>query len=145
MAPTVLYIVSRDRPALYEHLKRQFAGTGTQVILDRRQGERRRDGRAFGLDRRRGDRRARDVTTELAGVGWAVVDLRKPSRRRTARPSLNIGDRVVLWRYNPLLPQRLVGRDGVVLEVGRVRAVVQFDQESKRRHVDVSDLKRTPR
>jgi hypothetical protein len=99
MAPTVLYIVSRDRPALYEHLKRQFAGTGTQVILD----------------------------------------------RRTARPSLNIGDRVVLWRYNPLLPQRLVGRDGVVLEVGRVRAVVQFDQESKRRHVDVSDLKRTPR
>jgi hypothetical protein len=145
MAPTLLYIVSRDRPALYEHLKRQFAGTGAQVILDRRQGERRRDTRAFGLERRRGDRRTRDVGAELAGVGWAVVDLRKPARRRAARSALTVGDRVVLWRYNPLLPQRLVGRDGIVVEVGRVRALVQFDGEPKQRHVDIGDLRRAAR
>ncbi len=61
--PDTLIILSRDQAAFYEFLKpRQEARGGTLVILDRRQGERRRDGQrcppAPESERRRGERRA---------------------------------------------------------------------------------------
>lgn len=56
--PQWLFIVRRDQEALYAHLRQAFAGSRVvQVILDRRQGDRRRQAQPVGEDRRRGDRR----------------------------------------------------------------------------------------
>ena len=56
--PRWLFIVRRDMEALYEHLRRAFAGSPVvEVILDRRHGERRRRGVPVTEDQRRGDRR----------------------------------------------------------------------------------------
>ncbi len=56
--PQWLFIVRRDQEALYSHLREAFAGSSVvRVILDRRQGDRRRQSTPVGEDRRRGDRR----------------------------------------------------------------------------------------
>jgi len=77
MAPH-LFIVSRHQPDLYSYLSREFAEEGdVQVLLDRRQGERRQ----LGERRRvaRGDRRATDrrLQAEVGGqirqLGYAFV------------------------------------------------------------------------
>ncbi len=53
-----LFIVRRDRAALYSHLCQAFAGSlVVEVIRDRRHGERRRNGVPVAVDQRRGDRR----------------------------------------------------------------------------------------
>ncbi len=66
-ADTVI-ILARDQASLYEFLKpRQEAGGGTVVILDRRAGERRRDG---------------DGTRPAAGDNGPQPDRRKRDRRR---------------------------------------------------------------
>lgn len=53
-----LFIVRRDQDALYSHLREAFAGSPVvQVILDRRQADRRRKVVPVGEERRRGDRR----------------------------------------------------------------------------------------
>jgi hypothetical protein len=68
-----LLIVSRDRPELYEQLKRDFAeDQEVEVILDRRLEERRKLGGAQNPERRRSDRRS-----EMDG--WEVR-LSKPYR-----------------------------------------------------------------
>ena len=73
-APAVsLVIVARDGPARYESLHQRFAGPTTEVIVDRRIGERRRSSAETSGGRRRGDRRQRDISGELHGRGWAVV------------------------------------------------------------------------
>ncbi len=66
-ADTVI-ILSRDQASLYEFLKpRQESGGRTIVILDRREGERRKDGHgAATADRRQGDRRAPTPEAALA-------------------------------------------------------------------------------
>lgn len=69
-----LFIVARDRVKLYEYVKRAFAGNDTvEVILDRREGERRREREGRAPDRRRGERRRVDVSTQLRALGWAIV------------------------------------------------------------------------
>jgi hypothetical protein len=56
--PQWLFIVRRDQEALYSHLRQAFAGSpAVQVILDRRQADRRQRALPVGEDRRRGDRR----------------------------------------------------------------------------------------
>ncbi len=69
------FIVSRDRPDLYQHLVQEFAGNeNVKVLLDRRQGERRQSGDANLPDRRRVDRRSRpDVEVEIRSIGYAIV------------------------------------------------------------------------
>lgn len=53
-----LFIVARDQPDLWHHLRRDFCeDEGIQVILDRRRDERRRSVRAYDPERRRADRR----------------------------------------------------------------------------------------
>ncbi len=66
-ADTVI-ILARDQASLYDFLKpRQEAGGRTIVILDRREGERRRDGHGPGApDRRHSDRRAPTPEAALA-------------------------------------------------------------------------------
>lgn len=70
-----LFIVARDHPELCAHLEREFVSEeGVEVVLDRRQGERRR--RAIGTteERRRGDRRAHPpIQHELNTLNFALV------------------------------------------------------------------------
>ncbi len=69
-----LFIAARDRSEVYGSLKRNFTGVeGVEVILDRRQGERRRGGEVLGVERRRGDRRTHKIDADLNSLGFAVV------------------------------------------------------------------------
>lgn len=77
---TLLCIVSRELPALYEHLKQEFSGEGEiQVIFDRRRGDRRSEKVAVSAERRRHDRRSQDLGANFQGLGWAFI----PECRRT--------------------------------------------------------------
>jgi hypothetical protein len=73
-----ILVIARDRQKLYDYAKRAFFGNATvEVVLDRRTGERRRNGERAGTpDRRRGDRRLMlEVENHLRAMGWAVVRL----------------------------------------------------------------------
>jgi hypothetical protein len=50
-----------------------FAGPTTDVIIDRRMGERRRSAPDAAGGRRRNSRRQRDISTDLRTRGWALV------------------------------------------------------------------------
>jgi len=68
-----LVIVARGGPARYESLHSMFAGPTTDVIIDRRMGERRRSAPDAAGGRRRNSRRQRDISTDLRTRGWALV------------------------------------------------------------------------
>jgi len=73
-----ILVVARDRQKLYEYAKRAFSGNATvEVILDRRNGERRRSRDRSGTpERRQGDRRLLlEIDNHLRALGWAVVRL----------------------------------------------------------------------
>ena len=75
-----LYIVSRDKTALYEKLKHDFAeDREVEVVLDRRSAQRRQQVSEHKPERRRADRR-------LPLDGW-TVELSKPYR--SGRPRLH--------------------------------------------------------
>jgi hypothetical protein len=60
-----LFIVSRQHQALYDHLLERFADDpSAEVVLDRRQRERRERKIPSTLDRRRADRRQRPEVDE---------------------------------------------------------------------------------
>jgi hypothetical protein len=72
-----LFIVARQLPGVYEHLRQQFnREPNVEVIFDRRKGDRREadaDGYA-GADRRQGDRRRNATADEqLRVMGYAFV------------------------------------------------------------------------
>jgi PAS domain S-box-containing protein len=67
-----LVIVAREDRSRYESLRRMFAGEATEVIVDRRLGERRRSDPTEG-GRRRGPRRQQDISADLQTRGWALV------------------------------------------------------------------------
>jgi hypothetical protein len=69
----VLFIVSRSDTRTYSYLKRAMASGDIDVVLDRRNGDRRRARQATVPERRGGDRRQRDVTADLQMYGWALV------------------------------------------------------------------------
>jgi hypothetical protein len=134
----VLYVVARDRPSLYERLNRRLADEGIQVVLDRRRAERRRALLGVDVEHRSAERRINMIQADLQRRGWAIVRLGEAPG--CCAGGLGPGDRVVLRRYNPILPHYLVGRSGRVLDLRRVRATVHFDGEAKPRCVDVTDL-----
>ena len=70
-----LFIISRDHPKLYERAFKAFGGTrDTQVIYDRRRGQRRRGEPASATERRCGDRRQQtDVDFDIKAYGSAMV------------------------------------------------------------------------
>ena len=71
---SLLMIVSRERPALYERLCQEFHGDdGVAVVLDRRFGERRRSAHGVSAEQRRADRRQADIQVQLKRLGWATV------------------------------------------------------------------------
>lgn len=71
----LLYIVSTERPDLYEHLRRSFAdmADNVRIVVDRRFGERRTRQASSAEERRHSDRRQQDISRALDGLGWAVV------------------------------------------------------------------------
>ncbi len=74
MALGHLFVVARYDVQLCDYLKQEFANEPVTVILDRREGERRRGGQAPGADRRRADRRSRpDVEESLRTLGFAII------------------------------------------------------------------------
>jgi len=83
-----LLVVARDHPHIYEYLKRMFAGNETlEVVLDRRNGDRRRPGAAHQPDRRRAsDRRRQEIDSQLRALGWAIVMLDVARDHERARP-----------------------------------------------------------
>jgi hypothetical protein len=80
-----LLIVARHRRELYEEIKRAFAGhDSVQVVLDRREGERRQGKGSAAVDRRRRNRRTRSgIDEQLRTIGWSLVllDLTKSRQR----------------------------------------------------------------
>lgn len=59
-----IVIVARDQPDLWEYLLQEFAGDeNVQVLLDRRQGERRQQLQGCG-GKRRGTNRRRQLSTD---------------------------------------------------------------------------------
>lgn len=84
----VLFIVSRAEPRLHRYVASAFAGVGeVEIVLDRRQGERRQSQDPALPDRRLGDRRLYDVTRSLQQLGWAVVKAESLSVRDRIRAS----------------------------------------------------------
>lgn len=70
----ITYIVARDQPRLYTKFVEAYGGNGSaEVVLDRRQGQRRRRIEVWPDDRRRADRRGHDVSPSLKTIGWAMV------------------------------------------------------------------------
>ena len=72
---SVLMIVARDRPDLYDRLRQEFNGDrAVVVVLDRRFGERRRDiVEAATSEQRQRERRRRDVDDGLQRLGWTTA------------------------------------------------------------------------
>jgi hypothetical protein len=71
----VVLIVAVDRPALFETMRVVNSAGWTNVVLDRRRGERRRRTQGVAKDRRQAERRTYDVDRELKSVGMAAVVL----------------------------------------------------------------------
>jgi hypothetical protein len=69
----LVFIVSRNESKRYPYLKHECADESSDVVLDRRAGERRRSQRPLPTERRHIQRRRRDVTRELQSSGWAVA------------------------------------------------------------------------
>lgn len=91
-------VVSRRDPALYDHLARALAGTaGIEVVLDRRQGERRKGG-AQPDDHRRGDRRIHPAPrfpalgSEVVRAGVERVNGERPTYRTLLWPTVRLAD-----------------------------------------------------
>ncbi len=69
-----LFIVARSKPALYDDLKRELGGRPVTIILDRREGERRRRVQPEAPERRVHDRRRQVAFDEAVEArGFAVV------------------------------------------------------------------------
>ncbi len=69
-----LFVVSRDDTKTYRYLKHAMESEDViDVVLDRRNGDRRHVGRPRLPDRRHECRRQRDVTSDLNVHGWALV------------------------------------------------------------------------
>ncbi|HEU5192671.1 MAG TPA: hypothetical protein VFX14_23570 [Methylomirabilota bacterium] len=74
--PRYLFIVTREEPELWAHLKREFVNEeGVVVMLDRRRTDRRRSGATWGgTERRRLDRRVHpSIRHELNTLNFALV------------------------------------------------------------------------
>jgi hypothetical protein len=70
----LIFVVARSRLARYEELRQQFVDwRDVRVVLDRREGERRKPHDVpAGVERRRADRRHQQP--DLRKLGWSVVD-----------------------------------------------------------------------
>ena len=79
----MLFIVSRTKPGTYAYMK-LVSESEDVVLVDRRNGDRRRIHQWVPTERRHGERRRRDVTTDLQKSGWAQVPRHKPRPAQAA-------------------------------------------------------------
>ena len=72
----LIFVVARSRLDRYEELRQQLEDwPDVRVILDRREGERRKpNGTSAGVERRRRERRHRLDSDSYLKLGWSVVD-----------------------------------------------------------------------
>src|SRR5262245_57016039 len=77
----MLLIVSRTKPGTYAYMK-LVSESEDSVLVDRRNGDRRRSHERVMNERRHGERRRRDVTTDLQKSGWALVPRHTPQSLR---------------------------------------------------------------
>lgn len=70
-----LFVVAQDKPDLCDYLRGWFSGIqAVQVMLDRRQGERRQRAEANEPGRRRVDRRTqKEIEAEIRQTGFAII------------------------------------------------------------------------
>lgn len=69
-----LFIVARDQPDLWHHLRRDFAeDEEVRVILDRRRGERRKWVQTHEPERRRADRRRASIDRDLRYRSFIII------------------------------------------------------------------------
>lgn len=70
-----LFVVAQDKPDLCDYLRGWFSGIPTvQVMLDRRQGERRQRAEANEVGQRRVDRRTqKEIEAEIRQTGFAII------------------------------------------------------------------------
>ena len=72
--PAILMIVARDRPDLYDRLRKEFGrDRAVAVVLDRRFTERRQAETAVTEEHRQAERRRRDIDDDLRRLGWATA------------------------------------------------------------------------
>jgi hypothetical protein len=83
----VLYIVSRENPALYNHLRATLETATVEVIFDRRSGERRQGGPTPEIERRASERRTRSIVDELERTGWAEIRIDDTRSTDGSRPA----------------------------------------------------------
>jgi hypothetical protein len=69
----LLLVVVREEPRRFAYFKHAYSSDTVEVIVDRRQSDRRRGDRPVGLNRRQASRRRRDLSPELQTFGWALV------------------------------------------------------------------------
>ena len=67
-------IVARNEARLYSYAREHFAGDDIEVVMDRRQGERRQGRAVPDGERRQTDRRAHRTDDRLKTYGWVVVN-----------------------------------------------------------------------
>ena len=70
-----LFVVAQDKPDLCDYLRGWFSGIPTvEVVMDRRQGERRQRAEINKPGRRRGERRSqKEIDAEIRQTGFAIV------------------------------------------------------------------------
>ena len=69
-----LFIVARDQPDLWHHLRQDFAeDEEIQVVLDRRRGERRQHVWAHDPERRQADRRLASIDRDLRYRSFVIL------------------------------------------------------------------------
>jgi len=73
--PRYLFIVARQHPDLWAHLAREFSGEpGVEVVMDRRQQERRLNWMLRDEERRQAERRTRNsIDAELSSMNFVLV------------------------------------------------------------------------
>jgi hypothetical protein len=70
----LLFVVERNRADIFESLTRTCVDVdNVQVVLDRRQHDRRRSVALLDRDRRRSDRRMRRIDEQLTSLGFAII------------------------------------------------------------------------
>ncbi len=82
-----LIVVQREQAGLYQHLEARFREIAfVHMILDRRQGERRRQEQGVAADQRRGDRRQPPSAKEREQ--WALFGYRLVYRGEPVSPTV---------------------------------------------------------
>jgi hypothetical protein len=83
-----LIIVAPDLEAFRDVLQRlEEIGGRAEIVLDRRQGERRRSESTPSGEHRQGERRAIDINEPIRGGGWVLIRAdQRPLARATDRP-----------------------------------------------------------